>query len=305
MLDTIRYQSFDCVELSNDSLSLLVTQSVGPRIISLRLGGGENLLAQVPHRTAECHGVGTFHFYGGHRLWHAPEVIGRTYLPDDAPVDIAPIAGGLLVTQPTEPQTGLQKSLRIYLPAGRAAVAIIDHTLSNRGLWSVACAPWAITQLKPGGVGILPQVTGPENANELQPNRSIAFWPYTDVASPYIDWGNRFIRITAVMESGALKIGFPNPLGWLAYHRGDTLFVKKTKFQPQADYYDMNSSSQCYCDRDFLELETLGPRTTIAPGASITHREVWELHRPVTLGETEDVLQELADCLNLTDESLL
>lgn len=304
MLDTVRYQNFDCVPLSNNTLTLLVTHSVGPRIISLRLGDHENLLAQVPHRTAECPGAGTFHFHGGHRLWHAPEVISRTYLPDDAPVDIVLIEDGLLVTQPTEAQTGLQKSLRIRLGAERAAV-VIDHTLTNQGQWPVTCAPWAITQLKPGGVGILPQQARPLDPSGLQPNRSIALWPYADVASPFIHWGNRFIRVTATMKRGALKIGFPNPLNWLAYHRGDTLFVKKAMFQLQAGYFDMNSSSQCYCDQDFLELETLGPRTAIAPGASTTHREVWELHRPIALGETEDDIQELADRLNLTDNSLL
>jgi hypothetical protein len=228
-------------------------------------------------------------------------VLDRTYLPDDAPVDIKPIEDGLLVTQATETQTGLQKSLRIELVPGRAAV-VIDHTLTNHGLWQVTCAPWAITQLKPGGVAILPQPAGPRDAGGLQPNRSIALWPYTDVTSSHINWGNRFILVTAAMESGALKIGFPNPLGWLAYHRGDTLFVKKARFQPQADYLDMNSSSQCYCDWDFLELETLGPRTTIAPGASTTHREIWELHRPVALGETEDAIQELADRLDLAED---
>ena len=303
-MKVIRFMGWDCVELSNDSLELLVTQSVGPRVISLRLNGGENLLAQVPHRTAECPNEGTFHFWGGHRLWHAPEVLERTYLPDDAPVEIAPIENGLSVTQPIEARTGIQKSLRIRLVDDRAIV-LIDHTLTNRGLWSLECAAWAITQLKPGGEGILPQPTGYRDPNGLQPNRSIALWPYTDVTSPHISWGNRFIRVRAAMDNSALKIGFPNPLNWLAYHRGDTLFVKKARFLVGVDYYDMNSSSQCYCDQDFLELETLGPRTSIAPGAWTTHREVWELHQPVVLGETEDAIQDLADHLNLGDDALL
>jgi hypothetical protein len=298
MHPTTRFLGLDCVRLENSALSLLVTKSVGPRIIALYLPDGSNLFAEIPDRTVECPGAGEFHFYGGHRLWHAPEALGRTYLPDDSPVEIATIEDGLTATQPTEPRTGLQKRLRIRLPDNSATV-IVDHILTNQGLWPVTCAPWAITQLRPGGVAILPQGTALRGAGGLQPDRNVVLWPYTDINSPFIRWGNHFITVTAEMEATVLKIGFPNPQGWLAYHWQGTLFVKKAGFQPEADYLDMGSSSQCYCDRDFLELETLGPRATIAPGESVTHREVWELYYQVALIRTEDAIQELVEELGL------
>jgi hypothetical protein len=139
-------------------LALWVTQSVGPRIIGLALPGGDNLLAELPNETLECPGRRTFSFYGGHGLWYAPEDPRRTYLPDDAPVTFADVADGVLVTQPIEVQTGIQKSLIISLP-GQDARVIVDHTLHNRSTSPVELAPWAITQLKPGGVAILPQAT--------------------------------------------------------------------------------------------------------------------------------------------------
>jgi len=52
-MNTTRYQNFDCVSLSNDSPNLLVTQSEGPRIISLSLRGEENLLASLPDFTVD------------------------------------------------------------------------------------------------------------------------------------------------------------------------------------------------------------------------------------------------------------
>jgi hypothetical protein len=293
------FAGHDCVKLENDGLTLWVTESIGPRIIGLALQGGDNLFAELPDETLDCPAGGTFFFRGGHRLWYAPEDPQRTYIPDDAPVTITEVESGILVTQPIEAQTGIQKSLTITLP-GHDAHVIIDHTLHNRGAASVELAPWAITQLRPGGVAILPQPSEPADEHGLLPNRHITLWPYTSINSPHITWGDRFVFVRAVMREGALKIGFPNPAGWLAYAVDDTLFVKRAAYQPDADYFDRGSSSECYCNPRFLELETLGPRTVLAPGQSITHCEAWALYAVASFHPTETAAQDLVDQLGLT-----
>src|SRR5689334_1668578 len=106
-METVNFLGLECYPLENESLRLLVTRSVGPRILSFGFKDGENLFAELSD-VAIHHADGIFHFYGGHRFWHAPEEPRRTYLPDDAPVEIVPSETGLLVTQPTESQTGLQ-----------------------------------------------------------------------------------------------------------------------------------------------------------------------------------------------------
>ncbi|MEZ4646468.1 MAG: hypothetical protein R3E31_27730 [Chloroflexota bacterium] len=283
-------------------MSLTITQSVGPRILALQLGDGPNLFAELPHFTIPCPDAGLLTLWGGHRLWHAPEVSRRTYLPDEQPVSMTATADGVHIVQPTEALTGLQKSITVRLPDDTATV-IVDHGLTNHGLWPVTCAPWAITQMRPGGTAVLPQPTAPADPDGLQPNRSLVLWQYTDMNSPYIQWGNEVIRITAAMTDGALKIGFPNPRGWLAYHWQDMLFVKQARFAAQATYLDRNSSSQCYCNDQFLELETLGPEMTIAPGATVLHREVWQVYKDVALGETETAVIDLISALNLDTPS--
>lgn len=296
---TTHYAGYDCVKLENDALALWVTQSVGPRIIGLALQGGADLFAEVPDATITCPGEGTYSLRGGHRLWYAPENPRRTYLPDDAPVTITDTERGLLVTQPIEAQTGIQKSLTIILP-GQDARVIIDHTLHSLGKWPVELAPWAITQLRPGGVAVLPQATILADEYGLLPNRHIALWPYTQINSPHITWGDRYVFVEATMQSGALKIGFPNPAGWLGYAVEGTLFVKHAAYQPDATYFDRGSSSECYCNPRFLELETLGPRTTLASGESVTHRETWAIYAGVTVRRGEAAVQELVDQLELT-----
>jgi hypothetical protein len=292
------FAGYDCVKLENEALALWITKSVGPRIIGLALQQGESLFAVLPDDKAECPGLGTFSFRGGHRLWSAPEDFRTTYIPDDDPLSIEEVPEGLLVTQPIQVRTGMQKSLRITLP-GRGARVMIDHTLENRGNEPVELAPWAITQLKPGGVGILPQPAGAVDKDGLLPNRQIALWPYTQIDSPYITWGDRFVFVQAAMQDGALKVGFPNPDGWLGYALEGTLFVKHAEFRPQASYYDRQSSSECYCNPRFLELETLGPRSTLEPGQGTTHREVWAIHSGVQVEPDEKAMQALVEDLDL------
>lgn len=301
---TARFAGYDCVRLENDALALWVTQSVGPRIIGLALRDGDNLFAEVPDATLACPGEGDCSLRGGHRLWHAPEDPRRTYLPDDAPVSIAEAKSGILVTQPVEPQTCIQKSLTITLP-GQDARVMVDHTLHNLGKWPVELAPWAITQLKPGGMAILPQATAPADEHGVLPNRHIALWPYTQINSPHIRWGDRYVFVEATMQSGALKIGFPNPAGWMGYVIEDTLFVKHAAYQPDATYFDRGSSSECYCNPHFLELETLGPRTHLPPGKSVTHRETWTLHAGVEFHPDEAAVQAVANELGLTRGELV
>ncbi len=297
-METTKFLNLDCVRLQNSAIELLVSVSAGPRIIRLSQPGGDNLMAELPNMTLTCPGSGTMNLWGGHRLWHSPEVTARTYVPDNDPLGVTLLPNGIEVTQPIEAKTGIEKSMRIILPDDSATV-IIDHTLANEGLWGAELAPWAITQLKPGGVAILPQVVGPADPDGVLANRHLALWPYTDINSDYIQWGNRYIFVHASMEQDALKLGFANPAGWLAYYVDDLLFIKQAAYQPAALYPDFGCSSECYCRTEFIELETLGPLVTLAPGAAVTHRETWRLFGSVDFEPTEASAQAMAARLGL------
>lgn len=286
---TENYAGYTCVKLENDALQLWVTQNAGPRIIGLQLPGGRNLFAEIPHRNTTTPSGSVYQFRGGHRLWYAPENFEQTYLPDDAAVTITSIPNGVQTTQAVEAGTGIEKQMRIVLPDSTPTV-IIDHTLINReGRSAVELAPWAITQLRTGGFAILPQST---DDTGLLPNRQFVLWPYTRINSPQLQLGDEFIFVHATMQDEKLKLGWANREGWLGYWIDNTLFVKQAQYQESAAYYDFGSSSECYCDDDFLELETLGPRTMLAPGATVTHREVWRVYPDVSFTAEETVVKE-------------
>jgi hypothetical protein len=283
-----------CYSFSNGIVNLLATRSVGPRILSFKFLGGENIFAELPHLVIDCPGTDGFHFYGGHRLWHAPEEPRRTYLPDDDAVEVVALENGLRVTQPMEPQTFLQKTIEIRL-LENSTHATVTHHIANYGLWPVTCAVWAITQFKTGGIAILPQA---RHDTGVLPNRSLALWPYTDMSTSRALWGREYVLVEADMEQ-PFKVGYPNPRGWLAYWWNGLLFVKRAPYQPSAEYYDIGSSSQCYCNDHFLELETLSPITTILPGDFASHSEIWELYQDVARPEKESDAQALVEKLDL------
>ena len=287
------YSGQACYVLQNTTLQLLIPRDIGPRILWFGFRDGENLFADLPHFAARLPDGGSYHFYGGHRLWAAPEHFSTTYAADDSPVEVSALPDGLMVTKPVEPQTGLQKSLEILL-SGETQV-VVKHHISNRNHHAVTCAPWAITQFRTGGVAILPQSR--QNTGVL-PNRSLALWSYTDISNPNVTWGNPCILVHAAMQS-PFKIGFPNPRGWLAYWLDGTLFVKHASLQPQAEYYDFNSSSECYCNDEFLELETLAPITTLEPNQSVSHVETWILYRDIPSPKDENDAQRIAQALKL------
>jgi hypothetical protein len=289
-----KFLDYDCAALENEHISLLVTGSVGPRVISLRLNSGENLFAELPDFVTKRPDGRDFHFRGGHRLWHAPESMPRTYALDDDPVEIIQTEDSLSVTQQVEAESGIEKSMRISLTKGRAQV-VIQHVLTNRGLWSVECAPWAITQFRTGGVAILPQS---REQIDLLPNRSLALWSYTNIASPYVTLGNEYILVRAEAQP-PFKVGFANPRGWLAYWLDGILFVKRAVYDPHAAYYDFGSSSECYCNSHFLELETLAPIGRLEPDTSVTHVETWELFANVEFPADEAAAKKIVNELGL------
>lgn len=292
-MKTINYAEHECCVLENNKVQILITRSVGPRILSFGFCEDENLFAELPNFVTELPTGGVFHFYGGHRLWVAPESFETTYIPDDSPVEISTLENGLRITKAIETQTGLQKSLDILLTGGTQVV--VTHKITNHQPHSITCALWAISQFKTGGVAILPQA---RHDAGILPNRSMALWSYTDMSNPHVTWGRETVLVSANMTS-PFKIGFPNPRGWLAYWLNGKLFVKHAEYNSQAQYYDIGSSSECYCNDKFLELETLAPMTTIASGETATHVETWELYQDIECPQNEDEAISLTNKLGL------
>ena len=287
-LEKINYHGWqNCIRLSNNLVELIITTDVGPRIIHFGFVGGENELAALPDTLGKI-GGSEWHPYGGHRLWHAPEVNPRTYLPDNNPVTVEDRGEFIRTIQQTEQETGIQKEMDISLAPDAAQVRIV-HRLISHGLWPIQMAVWSITVMAQEGVAIMPlPPRGPHHAN-LQPTAGIAIWPYTNMSDPRWKWGYKYVMLRQDPSNEDLqKCGIMTPEGWIAYARNNHLFVKLAPYISGANYPDLGCTIEAYTDANILEVEALGPLTNVLPGSSVEHTEWWHLFDGVPMPTSED-----------------
>lgn len=250
--------------------------AASPRIVRFNPAGKANLFADLGNAFVETP-HGPFYFRGGHRLWHSPEAMPRTYIPDNEGALVSEVPGGVRIDQPAEAWTNIAKSLEIRLNATQPQ-AIVRHELRNDGPWTVEFAPWALTMFKLGGVAIFPQPVGNTDPAGLLANRNLSIWPYTRVNDDRLTWGDDFILIRASGGLPPVKIGYFNPHGWAGYYIDGVLFVKRFDPLPGATFPDGGCNTESYTNHQFIELETLAPLTRLAPGETIVHTETWELY---------------------------
>ena len=266
--------------ICNDSARLIVLTDIGPRILFYGFLDGENEFHEVPEHAGLTTG-NEFRSYGGHRFWVAPEV-ERTYYPDNAQVSISRGDEAITFTAPIEatpPGTNLQKEIEIKLDDTGTHVTV-THRIFNRGNEATEMAPWALSVMAPGGKAILPlPPRAPVSKDRLQPEGVVALWSYTDFADPRWTIGTKYIQLKqSSSPNGQFKeqmAGIYNPSGWGAYFRDGNLFVKRSKVQKGARYPDFGCNFEIYTEPGFLELETLGPLQSLAPGGTIQHMEEW------------------------------
>ena len=271
-----KFLGVDCLEAAFGNLNMLLTLSVGPRIISLRYGKSENLFAELPDASLDYLNGGKFHLYGGHRLWLAPEDPVVTYIPDDWPINVKVQPNSVELIQEVDRKTGLRKIIRVQ-DSGHKDAVIVDHLVCNEGEAEKKIAPWAISQMKSGGTGILP-LRATRGDSPFLPDRSLILWPYTDIYDKRIHVHKDFVFVNTLPQNErAVKVGTSNVMNWAAYYKEPYLFVKYSAKADGTCALDLGAEAQCYCDHRCLELETLGLYQVVKPGETAVHREIWRV----------------------------
>ncbi len=299
MIEKVEYKGWkNNLKLSNGAVELIITLDVGPRVIRYGYAGVGNVLKEFDDQIGKS-GEKEWMIRGGHRLWHAPEDIKRTYDPDNSPVKWEKIGeSSVRVIQPVEPLTGIQKEMEVALDNEATGVKIV-HRLRNTNLWEVELAPWALTVMAPGGIEIIPLPEKIAHPGSLAPgekpdyrgfvpNQTMIVWPFTDLADPRWRWGTRYVTLRQdVNAKSPTKLGLAHKLGWIGYLNKGVLFVKGIGYQEGRNYTDGGSNFETFTNKDFLEVESLGPFERIAPGKAIEHVERWWLLRDIP-SETSD-----------------
>jgi len=280
-LSQIEYKGWNCLRLFNDEIELVVTLDVGPRVIRCAFLNGPNFFKEY-EETLGLKGGEKWNIFGGHRLWHAPENIPRTYFPDNFPVQFEEIEGGAKFIQEVETTTDIQKEIEIRVDAKEARVEVL-HRLTNRNIWDVELAPWSPTVMDVGGTTIVPLPPRGTHPEDLLPTSSLIVWAFTDMSDARWAWGKKYVLLR--QDESAIKpqkIGVHVPDGWTAYVNKNQMFLKTFDYIEGADYPDMGSVVETFTNNEMIELETLGPLVLLEPDESVQHIENWHLFGDVS-----------------------
>ena len=280
MIEEIEHREFKrCLKICNGDAEVVVSLDFGPRILSYALDGGENILGWHPEAAVNTD-RGTWHPYGGHRLWVAPENMPRSYAPDNEKVDyLVEDETSALFSRPAD-AAGFEKQFRVRFAEKGTGISI-EHKVTNAANEARECAAWAITIMRPGGEVIIPnEPFAPYGPEHLLPVRSMALWSYTDFTDPRYTFEKDAIRLRVDDQiQPQQKFGVLNKQGWAGYACQDLLFKKKFDLNADASYPDFNCNSETYVAGNYVEIETLSPLQWLEQGESIEYEETWELSK--------------------------
>ncbi|QCX33913.1 hypothetical protein FDN13_09485 [Caloramator sp. E03] len=285
LIKEVSYKNYGkCLEISNGSIDALVTVDCGPRIIRFGFIGEENEFCDEAPVEIDFEDD-KFYLRGGHRLWHSPENMPRTYMPDNKPLKWERIENGIRVSQDVEPHVQMKKELEITLDGKKNKLKVVHH-LINKNAWAIKVSAWALTIMAPGGLEVIPQ---PKSDTGLLPNRNISIWSYTKMNDPRVYFGEKYITLTQNPSmKAAFKIGINNEDGWAAYFNHNNLFIKRFEHFKDRNYPDYGVSYETYTTDYMLEMETLSPLTVLEPDEEIVHIEEWELIKSVVRPNGKD-----------------
>lgn len=278
----------NCWRVSNGVVEAVITSDVGPRVMRYGFAGGQNFFKEFADQMGRS-GEPQWQLRGGHRIWMAPEDPVRTYAPDNGPVQVERAADGIICTELPEPLTGIEKQIALRMDPTGTGIEV-THRLRNAGTAPSRLAPWALSMMAPGGTGIHafpPRGTHPEM---LAPTNPLVMWAFTNLADPRWRLLERYLVLRQDPANPVpQKLGSFHPHTWAAYLLNGELFVKRYEAPGDPSLYpDFGCSFEMFTNADFLELETLGPVATLAPGDAVTHVERWSAFRDVRVDRWDD-----------------
>jgi hypothetical protein len=278
----------NCIRLSNAECELIVTTDIGPRIVRFGFLNKQNFLYQDLKDSGKAGGA-EWRLYGGHRFWVAPEMIPRSYLPDNDRLSYF-FENNILSLIQKEDEAGLVKEMEIYLSPSKNEVRVL-HRIRNNSGENLELSIWPITAMAPNGRAIIPQEPYGRGDKYLLPARPIALWQYTRMNDPRWLWGDNYIQAmhhpTLISEQ---KIGVLNKQCWMAYYLNQEVLIKLFPYDPSAIYPDCGCNNEVYIDGNFLEMETLSPLVYLQAGHFAEHTEHWVLEI-LKIDGTEESIQ--------------
>lgn len=272
-VEKVNYKGWpNCYRVSNGQVELIVTGDVGPRIMRFGFAGGQNLFKEFAAEMGKS-GEAKFQLRGGHRVWKAPEDPVATWAPDNVAVQVTVTPTGLTAREPVEPLTGLQKEIVVEMAATGTGVKV-THRIYNKGLFPLEFSAWALTMMAQGGIAVTGFPPRGKHPEMLEATNPLVMWAYTDLSDKRWTFTRKYLLLRQDPKNAEpQKLGLHNPRTWAGYWLNGEFFVKRFNPGAAATHPDFGCSFETFTNADFLEIETLGPMTKVAPGLSVTRIE--------------------------------
>ena len=275
-LETLTYMGLPhCLKLSNGTVDIIASTTVGPRLLFYGPTGGRNIFGHFPDASKET-ALGTWKPYGGHRLWVSPEVFPATYAPDNDPIQHTREGDfSLLLQQPVD-KANIAKQIRVTMSPEGTSVRL-EQTVTSHNLWPVDIAAWGVSIVDPG-TSIVPRVPFQSHDDYVPVSQPVALCAFTDLEDPRFTLGLKYLLLRGdPTRPTSQKLGLRNKENWCAHLVEDLLFVKRFTHDEHAIYPDYGVNTEVYTEGRFQELELLGPHRVVSPGDSLTLIEDWNL----------------------------
>lgn len=275
----VGFDGLGAVELVDGGARMIVVHEVGPRIAWF--GRGDHNLLYWDHDRVLRRGSWTL--YGGHRLWitrPGADESEETYASDDLPCRVRLGTGSVTVTAPPDPHQ-LTRSLRI---TGDAAGFVIDHRVTNTGdmLWSGGL--WALTCTVPLPSTVYAIPLGDDSPWDVVTIVTPRRWGgghTSRLDDPQIELGRDHLRLRPRGRETKRMVRAPRGAIAMSDRRLGLAFVKRARFDPTRTYpLDTNLALYVAPGNRFVEMETMSPWQTLAPGAAAIHTERWSIETP-------------------------
>ena len=265
------------IELSNDSVRVVLEPNLGGRVLAYELNG-KNVLYVDDAQDGNVYEPGKFIHPSGGRSDIGPE---RT-IPAHPALFLgkwdARVTGereAEMISQ-EDTATGVQLKRKFKLAKNGSRLEF-TQTIRNTSKSMKKYCHWSRTFVKGNGISLSP--LNPESRYPLGyliygPGRTLNFIPEKEVN---IRIREGILEVTGIPSQP--KIVTDSYAGWLAYiTRDNQLFVKKYPVFPLRNYGEIAASTACVFYKELMcEIEPIGPMETIAPGKEVSFTEYWYL----------------------------
>ena len=268
----------DCLRLENAEIRVTVCPHAGGRVLEYSRNGVNAIYLNAKQEGWRHQpGVQAVDPCGG-RFDIGPERV-ITRHPDlwlgDWTGEIAE-ENKIRLTSKQDSATGI-RLVRDFTLAADSSHLVCEQRIINESDKPVTCCHWSRTLAVGGGICLIPLT--PESRFPKQyimygPGPVMNYQP----EDPNIRVRDGFLEILGTPANP--KLGMDSYAGWFCYLMpSDLMFVKRFPVYPDRVYSEMAglTISIWYYKNEMCELEPIGPREILAPGASASFTEQWEL----------------------------